>query len=91
MGWWRGGERSTSTIVVLVAWQLLTPIVKVLRLMDGNKPAMGKIYDRMCNVGERINNSTVSWKAKAATIHATRWEYLHSHIELRNVNSEAQR
>ena len=27
--------------------QVLTPIVKLLRVMDGEKPVMGKIYDRM--------------------------------------------
>ena len=59
--------------------------------MDGNKPAMGKIYDRMFMIGEKINDSTVSWKQKAlegvkaaAAGKATtegfnaRWEYLHS-------------
>ena len=25
----------------------MTPIVKFLRLCDGDKPAMGKVYDRM--------------------------------------------
>ena len=56
----------------------MTPVVKLLRLCDGEKPAMGKIYDRMFMLGDRIEKSTVSWKEKAAEIHAERWEYLHS-------------
>ena len=56
----------------------MTPVVKLLRLMDGEKPAMGKIYDRMFMIGQRIEKSSVSWKDKAAKIHTDRWEYLHS-------------
>ena len=82
-------EPSTPNFTRL--WQILTPIVKLLRLMDGNKPAMGKIYDRMFMIGEKINDSTVSWKQKALEgVKAAaagkpttegfnaRWEYLHS-------------
>ena len=46
--------------------------------MDGEKPAMGKIYERMYIIGEKIEASSVPWKAQAASIHAARWEYLHS-------------
>jgi hypothetical protein len=60
------------------AWQVMVPIVKLLRLMDGEKAAMGKIYDRMYMVGQKIDESTVSWKKEAAKVHAERWEYLHS-------------
>jgi hypothetical protein len=56
----------------------MTPVVKLLRLMDGEKPAMGKIYDRMFLIGQKIEKSTVSWKDKAAKVHSERWEYLHS-------------
>ena len=58
----------------------MTPIVKLLRLMDGEKPAMGKVYDRMFMIGVGIEKSSVSWKAKAAKIHSDRWEYLHSEM-----------
>ena len=56
----------------------MTPLVKLLRLMDGERPAMGKIYDRMFVLKEKIEASVVSWKDKAAKIHSDRWEYFHS-------------
>jgi hypothetical protein len=56
----------------------MTPVVKLLRLMDGEKPAMGKIYDRMFMIGAKIDERDYGWKDKAAEIHAKRWEYLHS-------------
>ena len=51
----------------------MTPVVKLLRLMDGDKPVMGKIYDRMFMIGQRIEKSSVSWKDMAAKIHTDRW------------------
>ena len=62
----------------MIPLQIMTPIVKLLRLMDGEKPAMGKVYDRMFMIGNKIDASSVSWKAEAAKIHVDRWEYLHS-------------
>jgi hypothetical protein len=56
----------------------MTPVVKLLRLMDGEKPAMGKIYDRMFMIGAKIDEREYAWKDMAAGIHANRWEYLHS-------------
>ena len=56
----------------------MKPIVQLLRLADGEQPAMGKIYDKMFMIGQKIDESEVSWKAAAAKIHADRWEYLHS-------------
>ncbi len=56
----------------------MTPIVKLLRIMDGEAPAMGKIYDRMFMIGEKIKGYDYSWKEKAEEIHGERWEYLHS-------------
>ena len=50
----------------------MVPIVKLLRLVDGDKPVIGKVYDRMFMIGEKIKNSDVSWKDKAAKIHADR-------------------
>ena len=56
------------------------PLIQLLRLLDGNKPAIGKIYDKMFSIGQRINTlkGTVSWAPAMAKIHADRWEYLHS-------------
>lgn len=60
--------------------QISTPIVQLLRLCDGNqRPAMGKVYDRMFCVSERIKKSEVDWmKDEAAEFVANRWEYMHS-------------
>eukprot|EP00965_Chrysotila_dentata_P057157 1896488-Pleurochrysis_carterae.AAC.2 len=41
---------------------------------------MGKIYDRMFMIGERMDKSDASWKQQANEIHEARWEYLHSPI-----------
>ena len=60
------------------ALKVMTPIVKLLRLMDGEKPAMGKVYDRMCIIGAKMEERDFSWKAKAIKIHSDRWEYIHS-------------
>ena len=56
------------------------PLIKLLRLLDGNKAAIGKIYDRMFTIGQRIDKlkGTISWAPAMAKIHADRWEYLHS-------------
>ena len=32
------------------------PIIKLLRLMDSNKPVIGKVYDRMFQVGQRLQS-----------------------------------
>lgn len=63
---------------VVDALRIMTPLVVLLRMMDGDRPIMGKIYDKMFMVGERIKKSKVSWKEQAAEVHVTRWEYLHS-------------
>ena len=56
------------------------PLIQLLRLLDGNKPAIGKIYDKMFSIGQRIDTlkGTISWAPAMAKIHADRWEYLHS-------------
>jgi hypothetical protein len=57
------------------------PLIKLLRAMDGNKPMMGKVYDRMFTIGNRIEelkDKGVSWAPAMTTKHAARWEYLHS-------------
>jgi hypothetical protein len=56
------------------------PLIKLLRLLDGNKPAIGKIYDRMFTIGQRLQqmSNTISWAPAMSKIHSERWEYLHS-------------
>ena len=57
------------------------PLIKLLRAMDGNKPMIGKVYDRMFTIGERIKeleSKGISWAGTMAEKHAVRWEYLHS-------------
>eukprot|EP00966_Prymnesium_polylepis_P086716 2007111-Prymnesium_polylepis.1 len=54
-------------------WQIMVPVVKLLRLMDGEKAAMGKVYDRMYMIGQKIEQSDVPWKDKAVKIHNDRW------------------
>ena len=50
--------------------------MKLLRLLDGNKLAIGKIYDRMFTIGQRIDKlkGTISWATAMAEIHTQRWE-----------------
>ena len=68
-------------------WEPLTqilhiamPLIKLLRMLDSNKPVIGKVYDRMFLVGERLRKmeATVSWAKEMGQKHADRWEYLHS-------------
>ncbi|KAL1530191.1 hypothetical protein AB1Y20_001107 [Prymnesium parvum] len=57
------------------------PLIKLLRMMDGNKPVLGKIYDRMFIIGERLRKlkeNNVPWASFMEKKHAERWEYLHS-------------
>lgn len=56
------------------------PIIKLLRLMDSNKPVIGKVYDRMFQVGQRLQSmqATVPWATAMCEKHFSRWEYLHS-------------
>lgn len=55
------------------------PIVKLLRMLDGNKPVLGKVYDRMFLITQKLKKSTgAPWLSKVLEIHESRWEYLHS-------------
>eukprot|EP00965_Chrysotila_dentata_P204303 6182255-Pleurochrysis_carterae.AAC.3 len=55
-----------------------TPIIQLLRLMDGNMPCMGKIHDRMFAIGQAFNDSSVPWKDHSYKIRdMDRWKYLH--------------
>mmetsp|Transcript_16247 Transcript_16247/g.35241 ORF Transcript_16247/g.35241 Transcript_16247/m.35241 type:complete len:167 (-) Transcript_16247:248-748(-) len=60
----------------LISALKLTTATVLLHLCDGNKPAMGKVYDRMFMVGEGIPKLNIPSKEKAAKIHTDRWEYL---------------
>ena len=70
-GFWR-----QMTEILYVAM----PLIKMLRMLDGNKPVIGKIYYEMFRIGQRIDKikGTISWAPAMAAIHAARWEYLHS-------------
>ena len=56
------------------------PIIKLLRMLDSNKPVIGKVYHRMFLLGERLKKmeATVPWAAAMGQKHAARWEYVHS-------------
>lgn len=56
------------------------PLVKLLRMLDSNKPVIGKVYHRMFLLGEKLRKmkSATPWIAEAESIHSRRWEYLHS-------------
>lgn len=60
--------------------RIALPLIKLLRMLDGNKPVIGKIYHRMFTIGERLESmsSRVPWAADMQRLHASRWEYLHS-------------
>jgi hypothetical protein len=62
------------------ALKVMTPVVKLLRLCDGEMPAMGKIYARMFDLVERTKTMKVAWANDAAKLISSRWEYLHSHM-----------
>lgn len=70
-GFWK-----PMTLILFVAM----PIIKLLRMLDSNKFCIGKVYDRMFAIGERIKTlrGKVPWFKGLQTIHAERWEYLHS-------------
>ena len=44
---------------LIEALKIMTPVVKLLRLMDGEKPAMGKVYDRMFMIGQKIGERSM--------------------------------
>ena len=56
------------------------PLIKLLRMLDGRKAVLGKVYDRMFMVGEKLKSMSVSWCADALKIHEKRWEYMHSEM-----------
>ena len=39
---------------VVDALRIMCPLVKFLRLTDGDQPTMGKVYDRMFSIGQKI-------------------------------------
>jgi len=60
------------------ALKIMTPIVRLLRICDGERPAMGKVYDKMFLLTQRVEKSSVPWAATAKKKIEERWEYLHS-------------
>lgn len=58
----------------------MVPIVKLLRVCDSDKAAMGKIYDRMFMLKSMVQKSTASWASEAEVCIDSRWEYLHSYM-----------
>lgn len=57
----------------------MVPItMKVLRMCDGDMPVMGKVYDRMYMLGNKVRDIDVDWADEAADLVEERWEYLHS-------------
>lgn len=62
------------------ALKIMTPITKTLRMCDGDKPVMGKIYDRMFMLAEKTRNMNLPWASQAAARIDERWEYLHSYM-----------
>lgn len=63
---------------LVAALRLMTPIVKLLRLCDGEVGAMGKIYDKMFLLTEKAAKSNASFAPKVKQLIESRWEYLHS-------------
>lgn len=60
------------------ALKVMTPIVKLLRLTDGNAPALGKILPRMEGIREAITKLDIPWQSEALQSHDDRWAYLQS-------------
>jgi hypothetical protein len=58
---------------------VLLPVYQTLRMLDGNKPVIGKVYDKMFMLVDIIEKkSPAAWRALATKIHEDRWEYMHS-------------
>lgn len=49
-------------------------------MCDGDKPVIGKIYDRMFMLGAAVAKYDVPWASKAAKLVNDRWEYMHSYM-----------
>lgn len=68
-----------SKLVIIL--HVAMPLIKLLRTLDSNRPVMGKIYDRMYLIGERLQQleqKGIPWATEMRKKHAERWEYLHS-------------
>lgn len=66
---------------LVVCLRVAMPLIKLLRLLDSNKPVIGKVYDRMFQQGEklkRMKSTGAPWIGDVEKIYAERWEYLHS-------------
>lgn len=56
------------------------PLVHLLRMLDSTRAVLGKVYQRMFMIGERLSKleDHVEWAPEMKEKHADRWEYLHS-------------
>lgn len=63
---------------LIAALTVMTPIVKTLRMCDSDKPVIGKIYDRMFMLSDKVARMPLTWAPKCAELINERWEYLHS-------------
>jgi hypothetical protein len=57
------------------------PVYELLRLVDGETPVMDKVYYRMFQIQEHINNSTVVTPAQKIQLYdpfSSRWVMMHT-------------
>jgi hypothetical protein len=60
-------------------------------MLDGNKPVIGKVYDKMFMLVDTIEKmSPAAWRAEAVKIHAARWEYMHSDMHAASYALDAE-
>lgn len=68
---------------LVVCLRVSLPLVRLLRMLDSNKPVLGKVYDRMFLTMQKLEKAQgVPWLAQVRAIHARRWEYLHSDMHV---------
>ena len=73
--WWATGE----LILAIVG-----PIIELLRLADSEVPIMGKVYNRMFQIKQKLEDPTfapsleMNRRRAIVKIHTDRWEYLHN-------------
>lgn len=63
---------------------LFKPAVELLRLVDGGKQCMGKVYVHMWRLGEgieKVEELTLAQKAELKSIHSERWEKMCSKLQ----------
>ena len=58
--------------------KIAMPILKLLRMMDSNKSVIGKVYDRMYMIGERLKKQQVS---RYFPTHTHTHTFTHTHTQ----------